>query len=127
MKKLIIASAVVALLMLTAYGSFVLGARSRTPYIGAQLASVQAALGFNHLLRYREIEADLSKGCSSEALEKTRISIDQEMHLLASFYAEDNDTGLNKYISDRDPLLLDQLKNFKSKYGASWKEPQCAK
>ena len=60
-------------------------------------------------------------------LKKTRISIDQEMTLLSSFYQENRTTWLNKYISDRDPTLLKQLETYKSKYGNSWTEPQCKK
>jgi len=127
MKTLIASSAVVGLLALTAIGSFMLGAKTNRAEPAAGVAAVQAVLGFNHLLRYRELEADLSKGCSSEALEKVRISIDQETRLLSSYYAEHNSPSVSEYISKRDPTLLTQLKGFKSKYGDSWSEPQCAK
>ncbi len=84
-------------------------------------------LWFNHLLQFREIEADLSKGCSPEALEKSRIAIDGELELLSKFHKEYPNSPLNKYISDRDPKLLSQLEDYKSKYGNSWTVPQCAK
>jgi len=91
------------------------------------LDETQAMFWFNHLLQFREIEADLEKGCSTEALEKTRIAIDGEMGLLSSFHKENANSTLNKYTSDRDPKLLGQLESFKSKYGSSWSMPQCAK
>ena len=44
------------------------------------LEETQAMLWFNHLLQFREIEADLEKnGCEKVALEKTKIAIDGEM------------------------------------------------
>lgn len=90
------------------------------------LAETQAMLWFNHLLQFREIEADLErKGCEKVALEKTKIAIDGEMRLLSSFHQEYPDSSLNKYISDRDASLLGELKSFKSKYGNSWTVPQC--
>ncbi len=93
----------------------------------AELQETQAMLWFNHLLQFREIEADLSKGCSPEALEKSRIAIDGELELLSKFHKEYPNSPLNKYISDRDPKLLSQLEDYKSKYGNSWTVPQCAK
>ena len=84
-------------------------------------------LSFNHLQRFREIEEDLSKNCTTEAIEKTRIAIDKELQLLSEFEKENTETWVNKYIADRDPDLLDQLKTFKSKYGKSWTELKCAK
>jgi hypothetical protein len=91
------------------------------------LQETQAMLWFNHLIQFREIESDLSKGCSPEALEKSRIAIDGELRLLSEFHKEYPNSSLNKYISDRDPKLLSQLESYKSKYGNSWTVPQCAK
>lgn len=127
MKTLIASVALVSLLVLAAIVSFSLGAKTNRAEHRAGLASVQAALGFNHLLRYRVLEADLSKGCSSEALEKVRISIDQETRLLSEYYEKHNDPGLSVYISKRDSTLLTRLKGFKTKYGNSWTEPECSK
>lgn len=127
MKKLLRALAVVVVFLFIAIGSFVLGHKSRNNQMNIEIASVQAMQWFNHLLRFRELEADLSKGCSTVALEKVRISIATEMTLLSSFYKEHKSTSMNKYITDRDPTLLKELENFTSKYGNSWVEPLCAK
>lgn len=95
-------------------------------HFGVAIADTQAMLWFNHLLQFREIEADLStKGCERVALEKTKIAIDGEMQLLSSFHKEHPDSGINKYISDRDAKLLDVLNGYKSSYGNSWTEPDC--
>ena len=127
MKTLIASLAAVGLLALTATVSFMLGTKTNRAENAVGIASVQAVLGFNHLLRYRVLEADLSKGCASEALAKVRISIDQETRLLSSYYSEHNSPSVSEYIAKRDPTLLTQLKGFKSKYGDSWSEPQCPK
>ncbi len=94
--------------------------------VDAALYETQAMLWFNHLHQFQEIERDLAKGCEKEALEKTRIAIDGEMKLLSSFHTDHPNSSINKYISDRDPKLLDDLETFKSKYGDSWKVPKCA-
>src|SRR5512138_2704693 len=70
---------------------------------GFELDKTQAMLAFNHMVTYRELESDLSKGCYSIALEKARISKDQELKLLASFLKDHPDTSISKYVSDRDP------------------------
>ena len=127
MKKVLLSIAVTVLLLLIAAGSFVLGARSQRKQLAAGLDAVQAMLWFNHLLTFRKLEADLSKGCSAVALERTRMSIDQEMDLLSDFHKEHPNSWANKYISDRDPTLLAQLETFKRRYGESWKEPECTK
>ena len=127
MKKMLISVVVAIIFLLTAVGSFVFGAKTDRHEFAKALYETQAMLWFNHLLQFREIEADLSKGCSSEALEATHIAIDQEMQLLSEFHTNNVDTSLNKYISDRDPKLLRQLENFKSKNGNSWTVPQCEK
>jgi hypothetical protein len=127
MKK--IALAILAVVSLVA--SFAAGGHLTRRHIMGELDEAlyetQAMLWFNHLGDYKEIESDLLRGCHREALEKTRIAIDQEMRLLAEFHAKHPSSSLNKYISDRDPKLLEQLREFKSKYGNSWKVPKCAK
>ena len=95
--------------------------------VGQELDKTQAMLWFNHLLEFRDIEGYLSKGCSEAALEMTRQSIDEEMHLLSEFHKENGNSSLNKYISDRDPKLLGQLDSFKSKYGGTYPVPRCDK
>ena len=127
MKKVLVSIAVAILILLTAVGSFVLGAKFERRQLNRALYSTQAMLWFNHLLQFRDIEGNLSKGCSAEALEATRIAIDQEMHLLSDFHMYGRDTSLDKYISDRDPELLSHLETFKSKYGGTWTKPKCEK
>jgi len=127
MKKAIIPTAIVLLLLVTAAGSFNLGARSQRAAFGRELDATQAMQWFNHLLWFREIQSYLRRGCAAAALEKTSIFIDQETRLLSDFYRENRNTDVTKYISDRDPALLGQLGNFKSRYGSAWEEPECGK
>lgn len=114
-----------ALLVVVAVGSFVLGVKSSNRHTGVETASVQAMQWFNHLLLFREIEADLLNGCSDEALEKIRKSIDMEMMLLSSFHNRYKNTWVNKYVSDRDPSLMKELANYKSKYDGGPVKPKC--
>ena len=127
MRKVIISVVVVILFLVTAYGSFVFGLKNERHHVARVIYSTQAMLWFNHLRQFREIETNLSKGCSAEALEATRIAIDQEMRFLSEFHRASEDTSLDKYISDRDPKLLSQLETFKSKYGGTWTQPECEK
>ena len=125
MKKVILPVAIAVVFIGTAVGSFTLGAKSQRAKFAKQLDAVQAMQWFNHLLWFREIESNLQQYCNAAALEKTRIFIDQEMRLLSSFYKDNQNTYITKYISDRDPALLDQLDKFTSRYGSSWQEPKC--
>ena len=127
MKKVLISVVAIVLFLLTVVGSFGLGVKFERRQLDRALYSTQAMLWFNHLLQFREIEVNLSKGCSAEALEATRIAIDQETRLLSEFHTSSGDSSLDKYISDRDPKLLGQLESFKSKYGRSWTQPKCQK
>ena len=127
MKKILLASLVLAVFLVAIVGSYVFGAMKQREKLGLQLESAQAMLWFNHIQSYREIEADLTKDCPKEALEKTKIAIDKEMELLSDYYKQHKDTWVNKYINDRDAELLSRLPNFKSKYGNSWSVPKCNK
>lgn len=127
MKKILLLILLALLFLMTGLGSFVLGSRNQQKQLAIQLDTAQAMLSFNHLMRFREIEADLTKDCTREALERTRIAIDRELVLLSSLEKKNGNTWVRKYISDRDPKLLTQLKNFESRYGNSWKEPECVK
>ncbi len=127
MKKALLFAVVTILFLLTAVGSFVFGVKTERRQLDKALYSTQAMLWFNHLLQFREIEGNLARGCSAEALEATRIAIDQEMRLLSEFHKDSGDTSIDKYISDRDPKLLSQLETFKSKYVGTWAQPRCEK
>src|ERR1035437_289522 len=124
MKRVLLSIAVVLLMLTLIAGAFMLGRNTQYSNSEQMLEGAQAILSFNHAQRYREIEDDLSKGCLAEALEKARISKDQELVLLSSFIKEHPNTEF-KYASDRDPKLIEQMKTFKSKYGSSWSEPKC--
>lgn len=113
------------LLVLVAAGSFVLGAKSSSRRVGVEAVSVQAMQWFNHLLLFRELESDLVKGCSDEALEKVRKSIDMEMTYLSSTYGTYKNTWVGNYILDRDPNLMGELENYKSKYPGGPIKPKC--
>jgi hypothetical protein len=126
MRKLMLVALYVVSIVLSFAAGATLWQRHNMEGFGVALAETQAMLWFNHLLQFREIEADLEKnGCEKVALEKAKIAIDVEMRLLSSFHEEHPDSPLNKYISDRDAKLLSELKGFKSKYGDSWTVPQC--
>ena len=102
-----------------------MGTRYNLRQLAVVLDDTQAQLAFNRLLEERKLELLLSRGCVTAALQKTRISIDQDMKLLASFSEGGLGRGTVKYINDRDPDFLDALKGFKSKYVDSWIEPEC--
>jgi len=91
----------------------------------AELAQTQGMLAFNHLNRYRELEANLSKGCNAAVLEKLRISAATESMLLSSSLKEHPGGWLEKYVADREPNLLAQLATYQSPYGNTWKDPVC--
>lgn len=125
MKKLLLSVSLFFLLLVVVLTSFFLGVKTEQDRFSFELSTTQAMLSFNHLTQFKEIETDLSKNCIASSLEKTRIAIDKELMLLSSFEKKNENTWVNKYILDRDPDLLNQLKTFKSKYGNSWRKPEC--
>jgi len=122
---------ITALAIAAAVGSYLLGVKVGKSYSSELfadiLASVQADLALNKVVRLRELEKDLSVGCSTEALDKIRIDIDNQMYVLSSLYKEHKNSGAMASISKRDPSLPAQLENFSRKNGDSWTEPKCAK
>jgi hypothetical protein len=90
------------------------------------LASVQADLGMSHILRLRELESDLARGCASEALAKVRFESHTQMLVLSSLYKQYKGTWVVEGIVKRDPAMLPQLEQFKKMHD-SWNEPKCAK
>ncbi|UUZ63396.1 hypothetical protein LP417_28260 [Polaromonas sp. P1-6] len=90
------------------------------------LASVQADLGLNHVLRLRELESDLARGCSSEALAKVRFDSHTQMLVLSSLYKEHKGTWVVEGIAKRDPTMPSQLEQFRKMHD-SWTEPKCSK
>ena len=117
--------------VIMAVGSFALGVhrgRSFSEQVASEtLNLVQAELSVNHLHRYRELEADLARGCTTEALEKLRIRVNTETLELASLYRQSKLALIKEMLEHRDPVLLKQLPSFKSKYGNAWKEPACTR
>ncbi len=104
-----------------------IGMRSNLHQTAIELDNTQAMLAFNRLLEERKLELLLSKGCVTAAVEKTNIAIDQDTKLLASLFKGKLSPWITKYVDDRDPNLLKTLDTFKSKYGDSWREPECTK
>jgi hypothetical protein len=123
-------SIIAALLIATAAASYVGGvAVGRTQSMAAfpaVLASVQTELALNHLDRVRELENDLSRGCTSEALAKVRVDSHVQMSVLSSLYKEHKNTWVVESIAKRDPTMLEQLEQFQISAG-SWPTPKCAK
>ncbi len=117
----------IVVLVIVAYALGAMSQYKRNQSIEHEMTAVQAMLSFNHLLRFRELEADLTKGCTNEALAKVHFSVAQEMLLLSSFYQRHNDPEFNKYVTDRDPALLAQLKAYAGPDTQAWKEPKCMK
>ena len=127
MKKFALIISWLASLVLVAVLAANIAMKNQWTAFGVELDKNQAMLAFNHMDRYRELESDLAKGCYSEALEKAKISRDKELSLLAMFLKDHPNTSIGKYVSDRDPDLVEKLSTFKSAYGDSWVWPKCRK
>ncbi len=88
--------------------------------------SVQVDLGMNNLLRLRELESDLTRGRSNEALAKVRFDSHTQMHMLSSLYKEFSGTWVVENVIKRDAELPEKLAQFQPKTDA-WIEPKCSK
>jgi hypothetical protein len=92
--------------------------------IAALLASVQLDLGISRLQRLRELESDLARHCTSEALAKVRIDIHSQLDVLSSLYKDHQNTWVAQEVAKRDQSLPLELTQFKRLYN-SWTEPKC--
>ena len=102
------------------------GQRSMIKMMSVELNSVQGMLAFNRLLDERKQQLLLNRGCITQASYAVDIAQDKDMELLSEFFTRGQlDERSLKYIALRDPKLLSELKNFKSKYGNTWVEPEC--
>jgi hypothetical protein len=123
-----VAGAIAVLLL--SFGSFVLGMHRGHGEPGAiseeDVAYVQADLALSHLQDYRDLEADLSRGCAEEALAKLRARVDTQTYVLAGLRT-DHPQLVEGILERRDPELLLHLRDFKSKNSDGWKEPKCTK
>jgi hypothetical protein len=102
-----------------------MGQRKILSAMNVQLDSVQTSLAFNRLVEERAWKSLLTRGCVDQAVKAIDVAEDMELELLAGFFNGTLDASAIKYVSDRDPLLIGQLKTFKSKYGRSWLEEEC--
>jgi len=102
-----------------------MGQRKMLAAMNVQLDSAQASLAFNRLVDERAWKSLLSRGCITQATKALDIAEDKDMELLAGLFNGKVDAAAIKYVADRDPLLVGQLKTFKSKYGSSWSEDEC--
>ena len=110
-------------------GAFVVGAsfgqRTMLSRATPELNGVQAMLAFNRIQDERHLQSLLSHGCTDQAADFIDYTKDKDMELLSGFMKGKIDSDTVKYVSDRDPRLIGELKNFKSKYGSSWMESPC--
>jgi hypothetical protein len=101
------------------------GQRTMLARATPELNGVQAMLAFNRIQDQRHLQSLLSQGCTDQAAAFIDYTKDKDMALLAGFLKGKIDADTLKYVSDRDPNLVEELKTFKSKYGTSWMEKAC--
>ena len=127
MKKTYLPVAAVFILLLVGHGSFVLGKKIQYDQTSVQWGDAQTLLSINQFNQYRKIEEVLSKGCTSEALEMLKSSMDDELKVISQFNKQAENSWLNKHTPARDPEFLSQLNGFKSQDGNAWNAPECKK
>jgi len=121
-KSAIITLAITLVLVLASYR---FGIKVTTEEYSNALGETQAILAFNHMQRYKKILKCLNNKKPSEAAEKLKMDIVTEKELIANYLSENESESVSKYISLRTKETLEDLKNFKSNRGQSWREPSC--
>ena len=125
-RKAFITLLVIVIATATYVAGVAVGKSQSKEAVAAVLASVQADLGLNHVLRLRELESDLARGCSNEALAKVRFDLHSQTSVLSSLYKEHKGTWVVENIAKRDPAMPAQLEQFREQYDR-WTEPKCTK
>ena len=103
------------------------GQRAEFTDAAVKIDSVQAMLAFNRLEDERYWKNLLEKKCFAQAARALDVARDKDTELLAEFLRGKLDRGIVKYINDRDPALIGELRTFKSRYGNSWTEEDCGR
>lgn len=101
------------------------GQRSTFQEMRGELRDVQTMLAFNRILVERKLQRFISKGCIAQAADEIDFLSDGDTGQIAEYLKGPTDKVTLKYITDRDPFLIDQLRNYKSKYGTTRVEPVC--
>lgn len=101
------------------------GQRSMLNQSSTELNGIQVSLAFNRLLDERRWGELLDAGCTAQAIEALNAAQDESMDLLSDLLKRPLDASTLKYVSDRDPKLIEQLRVFKSKHGHEWSEEGC--
>jgi hypothetical protein len=117
---------VLAASVLIALGAgWTLGRHSVRVAVPQDLRSIQAMLAFNRIDEERRLARLIERGCISQAKEEIDFSNDKDLELLSHYAQEGITAHAEKYISDRDPRLLGELRSYKSKYGNVRAEKAC--
>lgn len=116
-------------MMAIAIAAFVIGdsigQRSMRKPVRIQVDGLQAMLLVNRIVEERKIKALLAGGCATEAMTAVDHYENSDLKLLTEFVNGNLDEGTITYITNQAPNILNELKTFKSKYGNTWREPQC--
>ena len=104
---------------------WVLGRYSMHIGVAEDFRSVQAMLAYNRIDEERRLARLIAKGCISQAAEEIDFSNDKDMEMLSHYLQKRITAQAQKYISDRDPELLGQLRSSKNKYGNVRAEKAC--
>jgi hypothetical protein len=124
-RNVAIAFAVVVVCILSFLIGDSVGQRSMRKPVRIQVDGVQAMLLVDRLVEERKIKSLLARGCATEAMSALDHNENSDLRLLAEFVNGDLDRSALTYITTQAPNILDELKTFKSKYGNTWREPEC--
>jgi hypothetical protein len=104
-----------------------IGQRSMRKPIRIQVDGVQAMLLVDRIVDERKIKSLLAHGCATEAMTMVDHQENSDLKLLSEFVNGDLDLPALTYITNQSPDILNELKTFKSKYGNTWREPECSR
>lgn len=80
----------------------------------------------DRIVEERKEKSLLAHGCATEAMTMVDHHENSDLKLLAEFVNGDLDRPTITYITNQAPNILDELRTFKSKYGNTWREPECS-
>ena len=103
-----------------------LGQRSMLRSLKVQLDGVQAMLLVDRIVEERKVKSLLAHGCATEAMTMVDHHENSDLKLLAEFINGNLDRSAITYITNQAPNILNELRTFKSKYGNTWREPECS-
>ena len=121
-RKIVFAASVILVVLASFwFGGYIASNRTTKSIYG-----VQANLAFGHLKAYEEIYSYLNSDCKTQAIVRLEFLIDRQKMLMAEYIQATDDREFEKYVSLRNPELIEELHHYHINWDKKLTITECA-